>query len=109
MTATKKPSSSKKNEEGFSAEEKAAMKERAKELKAEAKAKKNRVEGEKAILEKIAEMEESSRKSSEASAAVGGLITVLSEREYTLAAESGAALTIYRQKIGWNRILKLFT
>ena len=53
--------STKKNDQGFSAEEKAAMKERAKELKAEAKAKKNRADGEKAILEKIAEMEESSR------------------------------------------------
>lgn len=61
MTNTKKTSSSKKYDQGFSAEEKAAMKERAKELKAEAKAKKNREEGEKAILEKIAEMEESSR------------------------------------------------
>ena len=60
MTTTKKSSSSKKSEQGFSAEEKAVMKERAKELKAEAKAKKNREEGEKAILEKIAEMEESS-------------------------------------------------
>ena len=61
MTNTKKTSSSKKYDQGFSAEEKAAMKERTKELKAEAKVKKNREEGEKAILEKIAEMEETSR------------------------------------------------
>ena len=37
-------------------EEKAAMKERAKELKAEARASKDRAEGEKAVLAKIAEM-----------------------------------------------------
>ncbi len=61
MSTTKKTTMEKKNEEGFSDFEKAAMKERAKELKAEAKAKKNREEGEKAIFEKIAEMEESSR------------------------------------------------
>ena len=41
---------------GFTAAERAAMKERAKELKAEARASKNRAEGEKALLEKIAEM-----------------------------------------------------
>ena len=48
----------KKPDEGFTAEEKAAMKERAKELKAEARAKKNRAAGEKDLLEKIAEMPE---------------------------------------------------
>jgi uncharacterized protein YdhG (YjbR/CyaY superfamily) len=47
--------------EGFTAEEQAAMRERAKELKAEARTKKNRVEGEKALLEKIAEMEGADR------------------------------------------------
>jgi uncharacterized protein YdhG (YjbR/CyaY superfamily) len=46
---------------GFTDEEKAAMKERAKELKAEARAKQNRAEGEKALFEKIAEMEEADR------------------------------------------------
>jgi uncharacterized protein YdhG (YjbR/CyaY superfamily) len=45
------PTKSKKSAE-FSAEERAAMKERAKELKAEA----NRADGEKALLEKVAEM-----------------------------------------------------
>ena len=48
----------KKKDQGFSAEEKAAMKERANELKAASRANKNREEGEKAVLEKIAEMEE---------------------------------------------------
>jgi uncharacterized protein YdhG (YjbR/CyaY superfamily) len=46
---------------GFSAEERAAMKERALELKAEARAGKNRAEGEKALLAKIAEMPEPDR------------------------------------------------
>src|SRR5215211_236443 len=42
---------------GFTAEERAAMKERAKELKAEERANKNRAAGERAVLAKIAEME----------------------------------------------------
>jgi uncharacterized protein YdhG (YjbR/CyaY superfamily) len=46
---------------GFTAEERAAMKERAKELKAEARAVKNRAEGERALLAKIAEMPEPDR------------------------------------------------
>ncbi|MEJ2208012.1 MAG: hypothetical protein P8129_03130 [Anaerolineae bacterium] len=47
--------------EGFSDEERAAMKERARELKAEAKADKKREEGERDVLDKIAEMEEPDR------------------------------------------------
>jgi uncharacterized protein YdhG (YjbR/CyaY superfamily) len=47
--------------EGFSDLEKTAMKERAKELKAEARASKDRAEGEKAVLAKIAEMPEPDR------------------------------------------------
>ena len=46
---------------GFSAEERAAMKERAKEQKAEARANKNRAEGESDVLAKIAEMPERDR------------------------------------------------
>jgi uncharacterized protein YdhG (YjbR/CyaY superfamily) len=46
---------------GFTAEERAAMKERAKELKAEARANKNREEGERDLLAKIAEMPEPDR------------------------------------------------
>ena len=46
---------------GFSAEEKAAMKERAKEAKAEAKANKNKEDGLKDLLAKIAEMPDSDR------------------------------------------------
>jgi uncharacterized protein YdhG (YjbR/CyaY superfamily) len=50
-----------KKSDGFTAAEKAAMKERAKELKAEARANKKREEGEKDLLEKIAEMPEPDR------------------------------------------------
>jgi uncharacterized protein YdhG (YjbR/CyaY superfamily) len=50
-----------KTREGFTAEERAAMKERAKELKAEARASKNREEGERDLLAKINEMPEPDR------------------------------------------------
>ncbi|HSM26183.1 MAG TPA: hypothetical protein VK856_15070 [Anaerolineaceae bacterium] len=53
----KNATATKKKEQGFSAQEKAAMKERAKELKAAERASKNRAEGEKAVFEKIAEMD----------------------------------------------------
>ncbi len=46
---------------GFAAEERAAMKERAKELKAEARANKDKAAGENALREKIAEMAEPDR------------------------------------------------
>jgi uncharacterized protein YdhG (YjbR/CyaY superfamily) len=49
--------------EGFSAEEKAAMKARALELKLEAKASKNREEGEKAVLAAIAQMKNANDRS----------------------------------------------
>ena len=47
--------------EGFTDDERAAMRERAKELKAEARANKNRAEGESDLLAKIAEMREPDR------------------------------------------------
>ncbi len=50
-----------KKSNGFTAEEKAAMKERTRELKAEA----NKADGESALLEKIAEMEEPDRSMAE--------------------------------------------
>jgi uncharacterized protein YdhG (YjbR/CyaY superfamily) len=50
-----------KKPEGFTDEERAAMKERAKELKAEARQNKKREEGESALLAKIAEMAEPDR------------------------------------------------
>ena len=46
---------------GWTDEEKAAMKERAKEMKAEARVSKNREEGEKAVLAAIAKMKEPDR------------------------------------------------
>ena len=46
-----------KESKGFTDEERAAMKERAKELKAEARAKQDRSKGESDVLAKIAEME----------------------------------------------------
>ena len=51
----------KKGAQGFADEERAAMKERAKELKAEARANTNRAEGESAVLAAIAEMPEPDR------------------------------------------------
>lgn len=54
MTENKKSS-------GFTAEEQAAMKERAKELRAEARASKDRTAGERDVLAKIAEMPEPDR------------------------------------------------
>ncbi|WP_374687425.1 iron chaperone, partial [Promineifilum sp.] len=50
-----------KPSKGFTAEEQAAMKERARELKAEARANKDRAAGESDLLAKIAEMPESDR------------------------------------------------
>ena len=50
-----------KTSKGFTPEERAAMKERAKELKAEARANKDRAAGESDVLAKIAEMQGSDR------------------------------------------------
>ena len=50
-----------KKSEGFTAEERAAIKERAREQRAEARASKNRAAGESAVLAKIAEMPEEDR------------------------------------------------
>jgi uncharacterized protein YdhG (YjbR/CyaY superfamily) len=50
-----------KKDKGFTAEEKAAMKARAKELKAEERANKDKAAGENAVLEAIAEMPEPDR------------------------------------------------
>jgi uncharacterized protein YdhG (YjbR/CyaY superfamily) len=50
-----------KKSEGFTDEERAAMKERAKELKAQARANKKKAEGESDVLAKIAEMPEQDR------------------------------------------------
>src|SRR5713226_661266 len=50
-----------KKSSGFTNEERAAMKERAKELKAEARANKNKAEGESDVLARIAELPEPER------------------------------------------------
>ena len=50
-----------KKSQGFTEEERAAMKERAKEQRAEERANKNRAAGESAVLAKIAEMQEPDR------------------------------------------------
>jgi uncharacterized protein YdhG (YjbR/CyaY superfamily) len=55
--SAKSTTASGKKPAGFTDEERAAMKERAQELKAEARAKKDRAVGESAVLAKIAEME----------------------------------------------------
>ena len=57
MSTKKEPQKSR----GFTAEEKTAMKERAKELKAEASATRDRAAGESDLLAKIAEMQEPDR------------------------------------------------
>jgi len=61
MSPEKATQKSAKGTQGFTEEERAAMKERAKELKAEARADKDKAEGEKAVLAKIAEMPEPDR------------------------------------------------
>ncbi len=59
--STKGTTATGEKSEGFTDEERAAMRERARELKAEARAEKNRAEGERALLAKIAEMPEEDR------------------------------------------------
>ena len=68
-----------KTYDGFTDEERGAMKERAKELKAEARADKDRAEGERAVLAKIAEMPEPDR--------------VLAERLHAIIKASAPALS----------------
>ena len=61
MNPVKSTTATGKKSRGFSDEERAAMKERARELKAEARADKDKAEGESALLAKIAEMQGSDR------------------------------------------------
>jgi uncharacterized protein YdhG (YjbR/CyaY superfamily) len=74
--ATQKPAkrttATGKKSKGFTAEEKAAMKERARELKAEERANKDRAFGERAVLAKIAEMPEPDRAMAERLHAIVG-------------------------------------
>ncbi|MGA9533148.1 MAG: hypothetical protein WBR18_10575 [Anaerolineales bacterium] len=59
--SAKSNTASKKKSKGFTDDERAAMKERAKELKAEGRAKKGKADGERDVLAKIAEMAEPDR------------------------------------------------
>jgi uncharacterized protein YdhG (YjbR/CyaY superfamily) len=59
--SAKSTTANSKASKGFTAEERAAMKERARELKAEARASKDRAAGERDVLAKIAEMREPDR------------------------------------------------
>jgi uncharacterized protein YdhG (YjbR/CyaY superfamily) len=61
MNQGKSTTATSKKSKGFTDEERAAMKERARELKAEARANKDKAEGESAVLAKIAEMPEPDR------------------------------------------------
>ena len=59
--STKSTAAIHKKPKGFTDEERVAMKERAQELKAEARAKKGKADGDSDVLAKIAEMEEPDR------------------------------------------------
>lgn len=61
MAAKKSAKQASKESQGFTPEERAAMKERAKELKAAARTSADKAEGEKAVLAKIAQMPEPDR------------------------------------------------
>jgi hypothetical protein len=61
QNSTKKTTADNKKAEGFTDEEKAAMKARAQELKAEARAEKDKAEGENAVLAAIAALKEPDR------------------------------------------------
>jgi uncharacterized protein YdhG (YjbR/CyaY superfamily) len=77
--SAKSTTASPETSEGFTAEERAAMKERAKELKAEARAKKDKAAGERDVLAKIAEMPEPDR--------------AMAERIHAIVAASAPALS----------------
>ena len=61
MATAEQSSSPSTDAQGFTADEKAAMRERARELKAQAKSRDERADGERDLLAKIAEMPESDR------------------------------------------------
>ena len=77
--SAKRTTATGKKSKGFTDEERAAMKERAQELKVEARAQKDKAEGEKAVLAKIAEMPQPDR--------------ALAERVHAIVKASAPALT----------------
>ena len=86
---------------GFSAEERAAMKERAKELKAEERASKNREAGERDVREKIAEMPEPDR------AMAGRLDAIIKEAAPELSPKTWYGMPAYANEDG--KIVCFFT
>jgi uncharacterized protein YdhG (YjbR/CyaY superfamily) len=84
----------KRSDKGFTAEERAAMRERAKEQKAEARAQKNRAEGERAVLQKIAEMAEPDR------AMAGRLHEVVKANAPDLSTKTWYGMPAYADKDG---------
>src|SRR5262245_66260520 len=83
-----------KKSEGFSDEERAAMKNRAQELKAEARANKNRAEGESDVFAKIAEMQEPDR------AMATRLHTIITASAPALAPKTWYGMPAYATKDG---------
>jgi uncharacterized protein YdhG (YjbR/CyaY superfamily) len=83
-----------KSPTGFTGDERAAMKERAKELKAEALAAKNREEGESDVLAKIAEMQESDRALAE------GIHKIVAASAPTLVPKTWYGMPAYANKDG---------
>jgi hypothetical protein len=83
-----------KKADGFTDAEKAAMKERAKEAKAEERMNKDRAEGERAIQEKIAEMPDADRVMAER------LHAIIKENAPTLAPKTWYGMPAYADKDG---------
>ncbi|MCL4559183.1 MAG: DUF1801 domain-containing protein [Chloroflexi bacterium] len=83
-----------KRSQGFTDEEKAAMRERAKELKAEARASKNKAEGENAVLAAIAAMQEPDRHMA------ARLHEIIKSNAPTLSAKTWYGMPAYADKDG---------
>jgi uncharacterized protein YdhG (YjbR/CyaY superfamily) len=92
--SAKSSTASRETSEGFTAEERAAMKERAKELKAEARANKNREEAERDVLAKIAEMPEPDRAMAER------LHAIINEAAPSLSPKTWYGMPAYANKDG---------
>ena len=75
---------------GFTDEERAAMKERARELKAEARADKDKAEGESDVLAKIAEMPEADR--------------AMAKRLHAIIKASAPALSLRHEDLGLKTV-----
>ena len=91
MNASK---STTKKSTGFTAEEKAAMKERAREMKAEARANKDKAAGESAALEAIAAMQEPDRSMAKR------IHTIIKDSAPSLSAKTWYGMPAYANKDG---------